>query len=243
MLILFGNKKFISIGCSCINQFQLDFYFGIQKPTLIKKIVRHLSWSRLFSKTPQARKKAGLFDWIIASPKSTIQILEAIQANNVYAAFTDKNNYSIECGHLKNNAFDSLYFWHEDGASILQSNSQFQTFQSKVTHLIDSMLSIAKSGGCFLLWSNVQPNLKSTMLFRPNGWDAFILREEQYIQIVRLTKTVFGEDSHCNFICRAEDIDFSSSKLHDITIIKVDRSDEFRGVADLYAPVLKNLLQ
>jgi len=240
-VILFEEKIFIPIGCSCINQFQLDFYFGIQKPTLAQKIAGLFDWVRTSSRPNVAQKKSGLFDWIIASPKSTIQVLEAIQSNNVHALFTDKCNYSIECGRLKNNAFESLYFWHEDGEKILENDSQFHIFQSKVTHLIDNMLYVAKTGRCFLLWSNVQPNLKSAVSFRSDGWDVFRLNEEHYVKITGLTKAIFGEDSRCSFICRTEDVDLPSSKLDDIIIIELERSNEFKGAVDLYAPIFNRM--
>ncbi|NOU39662.1 MAG: hypothetical protein HOO85_00135 [Methylotenera sp.] len=241
-MILFEDKCFISIGCSCINQFQLDFYFGIKKPTFAKKVTKFFSWITVFSKSKSAQKKAGLFDWIVASPTSTIQILEAIVSNNVYRLFTDKSNYSIEYGYLKNNAFENLYFWHEDGKEILENDSNFSVFQSKVTHLIDNMLNIANERRCFLLWSNVQPNLKHSLSFRPDSWESFILNEERYDKMTALTKIIFGEDSKCIFICRGEDVDLSSQKLDSIIIIELERSREFRGGADLYAPILNNLL-
>jgi hypothetical protein len=236
-VILFEGKSFIPIGCSCINQFQLDFYFGIKKPTFAKKIAKLFSWIAIFSKSKSAKKKAGLFDWIIASPTSTIQVFEAILSNNVYRLFTDKSNYFIEYGYLKNNAFENLYFWHEDGKKILENDSQFSIFQSKVTHLIDNMLNVAKVERCFLLWSNVQPNLKYSLLFRPDSWESFRLNEEHYDKMIALTKVIFGEDSKCIFICRAEDVDLSSPKLDNIIIIELERSREFRGEADLYAPL------
>lgn len=241
-MILFENKCFIPIGCSCINQFQLDFYFGIKKPTFSRKLAKLFSKIAIFPRSKSAQKKAGLFDWIVASPSSTIQILEAIVSNDVYSLFMDKKNYSIEYGYLKNNAFECLYFWHEDGKELLENDSQFSKFQSKVAHLIDNMLNATKVEHCFLLWSNIQPNLKYSLLFRPDSWESFILNEAHYDKITALTKVVFGEDSKCIFIFRAEDANLPSLEPDDIFTIELERSRDFRGEVDLYAPILNSLL-
>ena len=77
---ILNNICLIPVGCSCINQFQLNF---------------------LVENNPDAYGIRGLFDWNIVSPQSTIEVLQSIVEGSVYKIFTTRENYTIERGRLK----------------------------------------------------------------------------------------------------------------------------------------------
>ena len=222
-MIRFNNLNLIPIGCSCINHYQLDFNF-LGKPN--------------------AKRKGGLFDWSIASPQSTLEIFQAIADGTAHRLFTGRDNYELEQHkRLKNTAFESFYFWHEDGPKVLGAEAEFEAFQSKVVHLIDNLLQAAQSESNVLLWSNIQPNLQSVVSPYHSGWNAYKLNSQQYENISTLATYLFGKNSRCIFISREEDCEFPGLPPENVVIMQLERSENFRGAVDLYSPIFRSILK
>lgn len=222
-MIRFNNLNLIPIGCSCINHYQLNFNFNGK---------------------PNASRKGGLFDWNIASPQSTFEIFQAIADGTAHRLFTGRDNYELEQHkRLKNTAFESFYFWHEDGRKILGTEAEFEAFQSKVAHLIDNLLWAAQSESNVLLWSNIQPNLQSEVSTLSSGWNAYKLNSQQYENISTLATQLFGKSSRCIFISREEDSEFSGLPPENVVIMQLERSKSFKGAVDLYSPIFQSILQ
>lgn len=222
-MITFEQKHIIPIGCSCINQHQIDFYFG-----------------RRESRPP---KRSSIFDWNVTTPESTIQFFEFVQTGNIRSIMSDRNNYTIEKGRLKNTAFECFYFWHENSADIMSENEEhFASFSQKVDHVIGNMLSPKEGEPVHLLWSNIQPNLKAMVGILPLPWDAFRLSNEKYQRIVSSAQHIFGDKVKCTCIARLEDIDEALTDLSNVVVLDLERSGVFRNDPNLYDSIFDKII-
>ena len=225
-MITVEQKHIIPIGCSCINQYQLDFYFGRKYPQPTRPL-----------------KRSSIFDWNVTTPESTIQFFQFVQAGNIKSIMCDRNNYTIEKGRLKNTAFECFYFWHENGAEITSENEEyFATFSKKVDHVLSNMLSPKEGELVHLLWSNVQPNLKNTVSTLPLTWDAFRLSNEKYQKIVSAAQRIFGDKVKCTCIARLEDIDETLTNLSNVVLLDLGRSSDFKGNQNLYDSIFDKII-
>ena len=222
-MITFEQKHIIPIGCSCINQHQIDFYFG--------------------RRDPRPPKHSSIFDWNVTTPESTIQFFEFVQAGSIRSIMSDRKNYTIEKGRLKNTAFECFYFWHENGAEITSENEEyFATFSKKVDHVLSNMLSPKEGEVVHLLWSNIQPNLKTMISILPLTWDAFRLSNEKYQKIVSAAQRIFGDKVKCTCIARLEDIDETLTDLSNVVVLDLERSGVFRNDPNLYDAVFDKII-
>lgn len=221
-MIQIQNVNFIPIGCSCINQFQLNFNFG---------------------NNANAIKKGSLFDWNITSPQSTVEILKAVVENKLYQSIGDRNNYILENGYLRNVAFESFYFWHEDGKKVLSTKTEFESFKFKVWHLIDNFLQTTQSENNLLIWSNIQPNLQDAIAHLSFDWDIYRLTKTHYDEILELSSNIFRKGRDCVFISRKEDVEISDSLFENVIVLELDRGGDYQGSIDLYSPIFKKFFE
>jgi hypothetical protein len=211
------RKIIIPIGCSCINQFQIDFYFG--NSNLI----------------------GSLFDWNVTTPGTTVQVMRCIQAGAAHSLFEDRSHYELESGYLKHAFFEGLYFWHENGRDIMDTkdSENFALFAGKVCHLIDNMTSFRDN--VHLIWSNIQPNLRSAVGDVGLRWDAFRLTRQRYADIKLEAGSVFNAPCF-TFISREEDVEGDVAAQDDVIVMDVPRGTDFKGGKDLYREVFDSIM-
>lgn len=216
-MIQLQDKTIIPIGCSCINQFQTEFHFG------------------------KERCRGSLFQWTITTPRATVEALEYARAGTLNQLFADKSQYELDNGHLRNRNFDGLYHWHDDGPAILRGESaHFENFAGKVAKIIGNTL--APSRGVWLLWSNIQPNLKGEIGNTQLDWDDFILTRDRQDAIKRAARAVFDEPNFV-FIGRREDVEAGLWDEEDVVLMDLPRSDKFRGAKDLYQDIFRGITE
>jgi hypothetical protein len=222
-MIIFKKKSIISIGCSCINQFQVDFYF---KNKFMRKTIA-----------------SSIFDWNIVTPRSTIEFFDYANSGEVKSVMCNKENYTIENRKLINVAFEGFCFWHENSIEIMSDEyDKFSEFSNKISHMIDNIFSVSDKNNIVVLWSNLQPNLKSAISALPVSWDSFILTEELYEKIKHVVYFTYGEKTDIVFTTRVEDVDKAIKDNNDVRLFDLDRSQDFTGPNKLYNGIFKDIL-
>lgn len=219
-MVVGEGKCFIPIGCSCINKFQIDFYFKKKAPSFVTR--------------------GSLLDWMIVSPRSSVEYLNCVADVRANCIFENKENYAIDGGYMHNKHFKGFYFWHEDALNILEG-SGFLNFSEKVTHLLSNSLDVAGQQ-IFLIWSNIQPNLLSDIGKTSMVWEDFFLSQEVYESLKASAVRAYGNDARLVCVCRSEDIDTSLIGKSDIFILDLPRGNDYIGNEFLYAPIFDQLL-
>lgn len=217
-MLQLDDEVIVPIGCSCINRFQLEYFFGPE------------------------RCRGSLFQWTIATPRATCQVLEHAAAGTLTTAFAEPRQFELDAGHLRHRGLDGLYFWHEDGPAILDlaDGSRFAAFQAKLRHLLDNTFGAGKPA--WLLWSNVQPNLRRETRRTRLEWADFRLTRATRAALRAAAAPVF-RDPRFVFVGRREDVDPDLWDAPDVVLLEVPRSDKFRGARNLYAQVFNRILE
>ncbi|MEA9603804.1 hypothetical protein VC159_04975 [Polynucleobacter sp. JS-JIR-II-c23] len=214
-MVIFHNLIVSSIGCSCINQFQIEDFFLNNPDSYIEK---------------------GVFDYIIISPQSTIDLFKSI--NRYQQVFEDINNYEILKKKLFHKHFECLYFWHEKYI--------FNEFDLKKTilNIKKKIANINPVPGMnhLLIWSNIQPNLKIMMEGIGQDYNNFILTEQLYRSLKEQTKLLYGENSRLIFISREQDVQGGLVSNSDVHIIELERSLDFRGEKKLFFNIINSYI-
>lgn len=220
------NNTCIVVGCSCISREQLQFFTTRQ----------HISLENF---------KTGIFDWLIATPQTTIEILNSLINGSIRADLLSRENYVFHHHSVRNIKFHGLYYVHHEG--MIEDDEKFKVFQSRINHVIENVERVTESETKkVLLWSNVQPNLPSEAAKWGYDWNDFTLTTSHYNEIKKLSKQYFGESTECLFITRAEDAAVDDSATNDIFFINLDKNPEsisnWKGSLDLFDPMLSKFL-
>ncbi len=167
-MIRLDDKAIIPIGCSCINQFQIEFYFGKERCS-------------------------GLpFQWTIATPRTSVEILEAASRGALADLFFDRSDFEMDGDHMRNRHFEGFYHWHEDAAAVLDREAEdFERFTRKMAYLGENMCAV--DGPVWLLWSNLQPNLRQEIEDNTRlDWSDFRLTQMRRDEFARLPGQSIG---------------------------------------------------
>lgn len=218
-MLRLADRAVLPIGCSCINQFQIDGHFG------------------------KGAARGSLFQWIIATPRATAQVFNRLRAGTLASAFEDRADFRLDGNRLAHRRFDGLYHWHEAGRDVLDIRrpEHFHRFRSKVRHLIANTR--AADVPVWLLWSNIQPNLRGAVEeVEGLDWNDFRLTRQAHAEIRWAAGEVFA-DPRFVFVGRREDIDRDLWDRPDVTLMDLPRSEKFRGPPGLFADILADVVQ
>ena len=221
-MVILDSHSIASIGCSCINQFQIEFFFE-EKP-----IVKEFAGS--------------VFDWNVVTPQSTLDFFHYVNSGDIKQVMCDSRNYCVEGGRLKNTVFEGFYFWHENVSAFAEDESVRQDFLSKVSHLVDNLLSLQGKANSIFLWSNLQPNLKIATYSRPFPWETFRLTQDRYEKITEAVAATFHKDARVLFTTRSEDVDNNVMALRDVITFYLGRGMDFSGPPTLYDGIFEVIL-
>ncbi len=219
-MLFLNERKFIAIGCSCLTQFQAQSLQG-QTGAVVT---------------------SGLLDWNILSPAATLRILQRQALGMLEQDLTTRTNYQVAApsGKLVNTALPGFYFWHEDAAAILSDTATFDAFCSKMRHLIAK--TFAPAPNVHLIWSNLQPNLKSTIQTQtPQRWGAYRLTQARAEAIRHAAARVF-DSPVLHFVCRDRDCAADMLDHPDVHLLRLPRGHGYRGPTGLYAPVFNRII-
>jgi hypothetical protein len=209
------NEKayFVPIGCSCINQFQLDFRFG------------------------KLNYESQLFDWSIVTPDSTIKIIDS-KNKPFINSITDLSLHSSKI--LRSESLPGFYWWHMkrfikgdlNFSSIQDFEPYFTEFKAKHNYQISKFFNISHDSIVFL-WSNLQPNLKfacGSML------DEFILTNSRYRNLKEVVNSAFT-NAKIIFLVRPELVESTLVGQKDVIKIDIPYSSDSKGETSLYSVV------
>ena len=234
LMIVFEHKNIIPIGCSCINQFQIQYYFA--------------------DLDPEKKLPVSIFDWNIVTPDSTIKFLKMLRDKEIKSVMCDINNYQVtKAGLLRNTVFEAFYFWHEKTEGLLSNDdNKFDIFQSKVCHLIDNFYHTHQRSFVDLLWTNIQSNLKQTANLINLPWERFFLTKDRYSKMSSLGADLFGSKTRVTFVVRIEDLEEPGmAKLPNVHVLNSSRPvfregdsemSDYAGTPNLFAPVFDKLV-
>lgn len=214
---------YLPIGCSCINQFQLNFRFGTSGYT------------------------SQLFDWAIATPDSTAKILRE------KGPFIDTlDNLEFLSPNIPySTRMPGYFFWHlektlpRDALPIRDRAAMapfFEDFASRHKHQSCKMFNIdAAEVRC--IWSNIQPNLKIATESRGLDFAQFHLTNARYQKIKSAVKETRWENTSTWFVVRPSDVDDVLLDMPDVIVINTNRSSNYKGEIDLFCPVWDRIQQ
>jgi len=210
----------ISLGCSCITQFQLK------------------SLSHAHGNTGEL--KSTIFDWNIVTPDATSKVLKAISDKTYIELLANKENFCIKNSRLAWTAFPGFFFWHEDAHLIMESDQAFKQFVKKQMHMINNMINRSGSSvGC--IWSNIQPNLFSATLSVSASWSDFELSFERAENIKNNAMVLFGPKTRIIYVTRQEDVKNGVGNFFDLEVLELPRGRDFRGEPGLFNPAFMRL--
>lgn len=220
MLISPGGKV-VSIGSSCINTFQMEFFLRDHQ-------------------TVEMAQKTALFDWNICPPDATITLLRHAKMGTLKSMLSDRARYMFhpDTSLITHDALKGFLFFHEEAPEhVLGTKPGFEAFVSKTLHLVDNLLSAPEKQTC-VFWSNLQPNLRETVEGLM-GWEPFVLTAQRYGQIKSLARANFGDNAEFTFVSRAEDTCKSLHDKPDVTLMTLARGADYEGATGLFEPHLK----
>ncbi len=213
MASLTQSHYIVPIGCSCINQFQLNFKFG------------------------QSSYDSQLFDWNIITPHSTIEIFKS-KGLTFVNSLNDLSLHS-EC-ILKSERLPGFYWWHMNQfvqgnihySSIKDFEPYFDSFKNKHQHQVEKFFRMNPNNITFL-WSNLQPNLKSAC---QSFFDQFTLTSSRY----HMMKDAIAESfkgAKTIFLVRPELVETDILVNDDVMKFDLPYSEEFKGDENLFSSV------
>lgn len=224
------GECFLPIGCSCINQFQLEFFA---------------------SAAPDRYRASGSpFRWNIITPEATARLLEAVQADKYFSLLDVPDDIVWDASWPCSRKIDGLYFWHiakDVGAGnrmearvLLQDHAVFAQFKSKYDRLLKKLFELPRE--TVFVWSNIQPNLKAAIeLVERVTWDDFILTDERMGAIKHSLRALGFDDPACVWICRQEDCAVRDP-MPDIHLMQLPRSEDYKGEAGLFDEIYRRCL-
>jgi hypothetical protein len=168
-----------------MNQFQIEHYFGKES------------------------EKTGIFDWIIVSPASTVQVLEQMLDGTIYEKFLDSKMYVMTSGGMiQHTGYESLYLWHEEMYDMPR-------LLSKMRHLIDNTLAL--TGNVYLLWTNAQSNLPMNVSHVQDDIGRYVLTVQRYDALSTLATQLFN--ARCIFIVAETLVEEELLSRENVTIL------------------------
>ena len=215
--------RFIPMGCSCFNQFQLEKCFAEGAP------------------------RRGLFDWNITTPKSTAEIFDAAADGSLEARLLDGDAYDYVTdgegeARLRNRHFAGFYLWHAHPPSDerLDRHVRSMAFASKLRWIWKS--TFAERENCVLVWSNIQPNLRLTTRGTPSAWEDFHLTVDRYMAIKHRAEASYFAPKY-RFFVRSDAVAAELLDADDVEVIDLEEKNNLSGHSGLYRPYLKQLLR
>jgi hypothetical protein len=217
---LLDSTFVLPIGCSCINQFQIN-------------------------QSPQFRFTGGtatFFDWLITKPDATVDVLKA------RAPFVRSlDDLELVNGRVRSRAHPGLYFWHMSkdvpGAPMRLSDlsevaAGIEGFVAKHAHVMGKLNALPESVHC--LWSNIQPNLRNDVQGLED-WQDFHLTHQRYEALKQACSTLPAKNVAVTFVVRAEDAEAALHDLDDVVLIDCPRSEDYRGTPGLFNPAFERI--
>ena len=217
--------RVLTIGCSCINRFQFDFY-QTRHPRSAPHFVR------------------SLFDWNIISLVGTESILSHAIDGTLGQVLGDAGQYHVEWDVLLfHRQLPGVCFFHEqDSAKAFDDPEQKTTLISKLTHQAAPFLASDYPGRTHLVWSNIQPNLPDTVN-NVTPWADFQLSAARYATIKAMGVQLFGPDTGFSFLTCAADAAHDVIGAPDVHVIGLARGPEYEGPPDLYDSLLTGIVE
>lgn len=216
--------RVLTIGCSCINRFQFDFFKG-RHPASEQQFVR------------------SLFDWNIVSLVGTEAILRHAVNGTLRDVLEDASGYFVEWNVLLfHKDLPGVCFFHEqDIAKTFDDPDHKKTLIRKLTHQATPFLSVDHPGRTHLVWSNIQPNLPDTVN-NVTPWDSFQLTLDRYETTKTLARNLFGPDTAFSFLAIAEDVAPELNGCPDVHVIDLPRGPDYEGPPLLYESLLAGII-
>lgn len=209
MATVVDNVVYLPIGCSCINQFQLNFCFE------------------------NKHYDSQLFDWSITTPDATIAILR--DKKTFINGLDDIEFLSANIPFSR--LMPGYFIWHLEKmlpkeqlpiASRADLSPFINNLIEKHKYQINKMFGM----GPFevrCIWSNIQPNLKRSTEPRGVNFSDFFLSVSRYKQIKALVKERWVNSSAW-FVVRAADVDEVLIGQPDVVVLNLERSSAYNGV-------------
>lgn len=217
--------RILTIGSSCINRFQFDFFQD-----------RHPDTQPHFIKS--------LFDWNISSLVGTETVLRLAAENRLLPILQDGAQFHVVWDVLIfHRQLPGFCFYHEtELAQALDRPGQRDVLIGKVLHQAAPLLQPDHAGRTHLIWSNIQPNLPDTV-DNVTPWDSFRLTARRHATIKALGRDLFGPDTTFSFLSTAEDVSADLAHEDDVQIVPLARGDTYSGPPDLFEKLLANIVQ
>lgn len=218
------DRRVLSIGCSCINRFQFDFF-----------IHRHPGSAALFPR--------GLFDWNIASLDATLRVLRLATDGSLTQVLDDSTSFHLAWDALiLNRDLPGFSFFHEEKPKELLADPERRAaFLGKLRHLSRPFVSPAPNVQTHVFWSNLQPNLPDTVE-NVIPWDGFVLSQARYDEAKALGRRIFGDATTFSFLSTPQDMDIALADQPDVHVFDLPRGPEYKGDPRLYDALLSGLL-
>ncbi len=216
--------RVMTIGCSCINRFQFDFF---QR--------RHPGSEVHFVKS--------LFDWNIVSIVGTTTILQRALDGTLRDALADASLFHVDWEALlfHDEIPGFCVFHEEDIARTFDDPAQKDALTSKLLHLAAPLLNPSYPGRTHLIWSNIQPNLPSAVE-NVIPWETFQLTTERYQTLKALGQALFGEETGFSFHNIREDIAPELIGAKDVRLFDLPRGPDYEGSFELYDSLLAGIV-
>lgn len=218
------TTRVLTIGCSCINRFQFDF-FQDRHPETAPHFVR------------------SLFDWNIVSLVGTESILRHAVDGSLQDMLGDATAFFVEWDVLLfNKQLPGVCFFHEQEiAKTFDDPAQQDTLISKLAHQAAPFLAPDYVGRTHLVWSNIQPNLPDTVN-NVTPWDTFQLTAQRHANVTALGRDLFGPETRFSFLTVANDVAPELIGVPDVHVIDLPRSPEYEGPPKLYDSLLTGIV-
>jgi hypothetical protein len=223
MAAFFGKKLVLPIGCSCIQQIQL------QRSTRLLPLGRSVYF----------------FDWAGVPPDDTVKIL-----NQRRPIVEKDSDLELVHGKVRARAMKGVYFWHikpflgvPDTKPIVDLTDHPQGVQRFLDHHRFIMKKLNDEvGEIHCLWTNIQPNLQDDVRRVRGAWADFLLTVDRYASIKDACSRLPAKKITTWFVCRKEDMDASLTGKDDVIVMDVPRSPtDFRGEVGLFDPVFEKM--
>ena len=221
LALQFNNRLILPIGCSCITSFELN-----NAPVFAG-----------------ADHDAHFFDWMIATPDSTCDLLD-----NLTPFIHSIDDFRLHGQRIKSRKFPGLYFWHilHEGANVTLFDNldpleaQFSSVSNKYNYMIKKLAAVNQDTCC--IWTNIQPNLKGAVENTGMDWADFVLTQSRYERLKRSLRRIAPHRSqNIFFVCRAEDVAESLAGCEDVYILDVGRGPAVTIGPDRFGPVFSRI--
>lgn len=216
--------RVLSIGCSCINRFQFNFF-----------VERHPDLAPVFPR--------GLFDWNIASLEATLLVLRHAADGSLERILKDDHKFHVAWDALiLHRELPSFSFFHEETPhDLLADPDRRSDFVGKLLYLAQPFVT-PPGIRTHLVWSNLQPNLPATV-DNVIPWGEFNLTERRYDTAKSLGRRLFGAETTYSFLSTPQDIETSLTAQQDVHVINLPRGEAYEGDPFLYDEILKAAIQ